>query len=211
MKGFRVFPVLLLGLCCTATAQTSIYRDKPNSYVATNLMFTNIDGGAVSQTQGGLSVRMGGMLDENFGVEARFGRGLWHETQYFPTGDRIQLDVDHVAGLYGVARLPFSVPFVQPPVIDRMFVHALAGLADVQLRHERNVCSPICGPTRVRRSSALNFSWGLGMGVEIKLPETSQPTQMMPQRLGLSLEYMNYSGFNDADVSGIEVGLMMFF
>jgi hypothetical protein len=92
-----------------------------------------------------------------------------------------------------------------------MFVHALAGLADVQLRHERNVCSPICGPTRVRRSSALNFSWGLGMGVEIKLPETSQPTQMMPQRLGLSLEYMNYSGFNDADVSGIEVGLMMFF
>lgn len=211
MKIVQILSALLLGLCSAAMADTSVYRDKPNSYVATNLMFTNIDDGAVDQTQGGLSVRMGGMLDENFGAEVRFGRSLWHETQRFPTGDRIQADVDHVAGLYGVVRLPFRMPFVQLPVVDRLFVHALAGLADVQLRYEQNLCLAGCGPTRVRRSSELDFSWGMGMGVEIKLPKTNLPVVNMPERLGLSLEYMNYSGFNNIDVSGIEAGVMMFF
>lgn len=211
MKGFRVFPALLLGLCCTATAEMSVYRDKPNSYVATNLMFTNIDGGAVDQTQGGFSVRMGGMLDENFGAEVRFGRGLWHETQRFPSGARVQADVDHIAGIYGVARLPFAVPFVQLPVVDRLFVHALAGVADVQLRHEQNICLAGCGRTMVRRSSALDFSWGVGLGMEIDMPKTNLPVFNLPQRVGLSLEYMDYSGFNDVDLSGIEAGIMMFF
>ena len=211
MRGSHFFPVLLLGLCSAANAEIAVYRDAPNSYVAANIMITTVEGGQVDQNQGGFSVRMGGMLDENFGAEVRLGRGLWHETQRLPGDIRLQVDVDHIAGVYAVGRLPFAVPVVELPLVDRLFVHALAGVADVQLRAEQDFCVGGCGGTKVTRKSVLDFSWGVGFGAELKLPKIELPVLNMPRRVGLSLEYMNYSGFDDVDVSGIEAGVMVFF
>jgi hypothetical protein len=211
MRGSHFFPVLLLGLCSAATAEIAVYRDAPNSYVAANIMMTTVEGGQVDQSQGGFSFRLGGMIDENFGAEVRLGRGLWHETQRLPGDVRLQIDVDHVAGLYGTARLPFNVPLIDVPLVDKLFVHALAGVADIQLRAQQDICVGGCRGTTVTRESALDFSWGLGVGAELKLPKIELPVMNMPRRVGLSLEYMDYSGFDDVDVSGIEAGVMVFF
>ncbi|MCC1496062.1 outer membrane beta-barrel protein [Alcanivorax sp. 1008] len=211
MRGYHIFPVLLVGLCSAATAEIAVYRDAPNSYVATNIMMTNVQGGQVDQSQGGFSVRMGGMVDQNFGAEVRLARGLWHETQRLPGSVRLQIDVDHIAGVYAVGRLPFDVPLVELPLVDRLFVHALAGVADVRLRAEQDICIGGCGSTTVTRRSNLDFSWGLGIGAELKLPKVELPVLNMPRRVGLSLEYMNYQGWKDVDVTGIEAGVMVFF
>lgn len=211
MRGSHIFPVLLLGLCSAATAEIAVYRDAPNSYVAANIMMTTVDGGPIDQNQGGLTVRMGGMLDENFGAEVRLGRGLWHETQRLPGAVRLQVDVDHIAGVYAVGRLPFAVPLVELPLVDRLFVHALAGVADVQLRAEQDICVGTCGATTVTRESTTDFSWGVGIGAELKLPRVELPVLNTPRRIGLSLEYMTYGGWKDVDVSGIEAGVMVFF
>ena len=150
------------------------------------------------------------MVDPHFGAEVRLGRGFWHETQRAP-GIRVQIDVDHVAGVYGTGRLPFDVPFVELPLVDKLFVHALVGVADVQLRTETDICAPVCNNTSVDRDSITGLSWGVGMGMELKLPKIELPVLNSPRRIGLSLEYMDYGGKDSIDVSGIEAGLMVFF
>src|SRR5690606_30534154 len=117
----------------------------------------------LDQTPGGFLFRLGGMVDRHFGAEVRLGRSLWHETQRFP-GSRVQIDVDHIAGVYGTARLPFNVPLIDVPLVDKLFVHVLAGVADVQLRGEYDVCAGGCGATQLRRDAATDLSWGVGMG-----------------------------------------------
>ncbi len=211
MRGFRIFPAaLLLALSPAALAEVAVYRDAPISYVGANIMTLNVDGGVLDQTAGGFLFRLGGMIDPYFGAEVRLGRGFWHETQRFP-GSRVQVDVDHVAGVYGTARLPFDVPLIELPLVDKLFVHALVGVADVQLRTETDICAGGCGATRVDHDSSTDMSWGVGMGMELKLPKIELPVFNSPRRIGLSLEYMNYGGKNDIDLSGVEAGLMVFF
>lgn len=211
MRGSRIFPaVLLLALSPAALAEIAVYRDAPTSYVGANIMMPNVKGAGLDQVPGGFLFRLGGMVDPHFGAEVRLGRGFWHETQRAP-GTRVQIDVDHIAGVYGTARLPFDVPLVELPLVDKLFVHALVGVADVQLRTETDTCAGGCGATRVDHDSATDMSWGVGMGMELKLPKIELPVFNSPRRIGLSLEYMNYGGKNDIDVSGIEAGLMVFF
>lgn len=211
MRGFRTFPAaLLLALSPAALADIAVYRDAPTSYVGANIMTLNVDGDVLDQTAGGFLFRLGGMIDPHFGAEVRLGRGFWHETQRFP-GTRIQVDVDHVAGVYGTARLPFDVPLIELPLVDKLFVHALLGVADVQLRTETDICAGGCGATQVDHDSATDLSWGVGMGMELKLPKIELPVFNSPRRIGLSLEYMNYGGKDEIDLTGVEAGLMVFF
>lgn len=210
MRGFRIFlAALLLALSPAALAEIAVYRDAPVSYVGANIMTLNVDGDVLDQTAGGFLFRLGGMIDPHFGAEVRLARGFWHETQRFP-GTRVQVDVDHVAGLYGSARLPFDVPLIELPLVDKLFVHALLGVADVQLRSEINTCAVGC-TTQVSHDSATDLSWGVGMGMELKLPKIELPVLNSPRRIGLSLEYMNYGAKYDIDLTGVEAGLMVFF
>lgn len=211
MRGLRIVPALALLLGGPALADIAVYRDAPVSYVGANILTLNAEGPAFDQTPGGFLFRLGGMVDPNFGAEVRIGRGLWHETERAGVA-RLQLDVDHVAGVYGTGRLPFDVPLVELPLVDKLFVHGLVGIADVQLRTEADICgNPGCGGTRITRANSTDLSWGVGLGMELALPRIELPVLNSPRRMGLSLEYMNYGGKNDVDLTGIEAGLMIFF
>jgi hypothetical protein len=210
MRGFRFFPALLLVLTSAAAADIAVYRDAPNSYVGANIMTLNVQGTDLDQTPGGFLFRLGGMVDPHFGAELRLGRGFWHETERVP-GSRLQVDVDHIIGVYGTGRLPFDVPLIELPLVDKLFVHALVGIADVQLRSESDTCAGGCRATRVRHDAATDLSWGVGLGMELALPKIELPVFNSPRRIGLSLEYMNYGAKYDIDLTGVEAGIMVFF
>jgi hypothetical protein len=210
MRVCRFLPVLMLALAVPATADIAFYRDQPKSYVASNIFMLEVDGAGIDQTPGGVLFRLGGMVDRHFGAEVRLGRGLWHESQPQDDDSRLKISVDHVVGVYGTARLPFDVPLITLPLVDKLFVHALVGAADVQLRSELTQCDPDCS-RQVQHNGRTDLSWGVGMGMELALPKIELPLFDAPRRIGLSLEYMHYGSKYDVDLNAIEAGVMVFF
>jgi hypothetical protein len=210
MRAFRFLPALLLVMSGGVAADIAVYRDAANSYVGANIALISVEANTVDQTPGGFVFRLGGMVDKHWGAEVRLGRTFWHEVEYTPGGGSRQVDIDHVIGVYGTGRLPFNVPFIEVPLVDKLFVQAMAGVADVQLRSRTVSCTPDCTRT-YRRNDATDLSWGVGMGMELALPKIELPVFNAPRRIGLSLEYMNYGGKYDVDFTGIEAGLMVFF
>lgn len=197
-------PVLAEDKAPLEKERVAVYREQPESYAGLGLFASSIESSGISQNPGGLHVRMGGMLDPNWGAEVRLGRGVWHESDRTAT-TRIQLDVDYLAGAYLTSRWPFPVPFVELPLVQRMFFQAHVGAAAVQIKSRTEVCTPVCVRSESRNRQS-DISWGAGLGLEVKIPR-------MPNRVGLSLEYMDYGEIYDDDigVSAVEAGFHILF
>lgn len=217
MRGFLVAAITALAvtpalLSTAASAATdadqaakpdkvAIYRESPDTYVGLGLIGTKIEDGPLDQAPGGLHIRAGGMLDPNWGVEVRMARGFWHERQKI--GDaRVQIDIDYLAGFYLTRRWDFAVPMVEIPMVKGLFVQAQAGVATAQIKTETEACATC--PTSVVRDDRTDLSWGLGVGLNVRVP-------VLPNRVNLSLEYMDYGDKDDVEVSAVEAGFQVFF
>lgn len=212
MWGVRIASALLATAACQPVlAQdkaplepepVAVYRERPSSYAGLGLFSSTVETPATSQKPGGLHVRMGGMLDEHWGAEVRLARGFWHETDRLGNS-KVQHDVDYLAGAYLTSRWAFAVPLVELPMVQRMFLQGHLGVADARIRSETETCTPAC-IDRVTRNDRTDLSWGVGVGLEVKLPS-------VPNQIGLSLEYMDYGDKYDVEVSAIEAGFQVFF
>ncbi|MBQ0753952.1 MAG: outer membrane beta-barrel protein [Gammaproteobacteria bacterium] len=209
IAALAVAPVLMPTIAKAATAadqvaepdKVAIYRESPDTYVGLGLISTQIEGGVLDQAPGGLHIRAGGMLDPNWGVEVRLARGFWHERQ--KVGDaRVQIDIDHLAGFYLTRRWDFAVPVIEIPMVKGMFVQAQAGVAAAQIKVEVDSCATCRGG--VDRNDRTDLSWGLGIGLNVRVPT-------LPNRVNLSLEYMDYGDKDDIEISAIEAGFQVFF
>lgn len=212
MWGVRIASALLATAACQPVlAQdkaplepepVAVYRERPSSYAGLGLFSSTVETPATSQKPGGLHVRMGGMLDEHWGAEVRLARGFWHETDRLGNS-KVQHDVDYLAGAYLTSRWAFAVPLVELPMVQRMFLQGHLGVADARIRSETETCTPAC-IDRVTRNDRTDLSWGVGVGLEVKLPS-------VPNQIGLSLEYMDYGDKYDVEISAIEAGFQVFF
>ena len=181
--------------------RVSIYRESPKSYAGLGLFASAVDNGAgLNQSPGGLHIRMGGMIDPHWGAEVRLARGFWHESNVIG-GTKVQLDIDHIAGAYLTTRWPFAVPLVRIPGIERMFFEAHAGLASVQLRAIAEIPN---SHDPVSRHERTDMSWGAGLGVEVHVPKVDN-------KIGLSLEYMDYGSKDNLSINAVEAGFQVFF
>lgn len=181
--------------------KVAIYRESPDTYAGLGLISTQVEGGSLDQAPGGLHIRAGGMLDPNWGVEVRLARGFWHERQKI--GDaRVQIDIDHLAGFYLHRRWDFAVPMIDIPMVNGMFVQAQAGLATAQIKTETESCATC--RSDVERNDRTDLSWGLGVGLNVRVPA-------LPNRVNLSLEYMDYGDKYDLEISAVEAGFQVFF
>jgi len=88
-------------------------------------------------------------------------------------------------------------------LIERgMFVQAQAGVAAAQIKTETESCATCSGG--VDRNDRTDLSWGLGVGLNVRVPA-------MPNRVNLSLEYMDYGDKYDLEISAVEAGFQVFF
>lgn len=211
MRGLRMSKLsLCLTMLVVASAQAaenepsrvSFYREVPHSYAGIGLFSASVERDPLDQAPGGLHVRLGGMVDEHWGVEARLARGVWHESQRLGAG-RVQVDVSHLAGLYLTSRWAFGIPVIEIPAVPRMFVQAQAGLVDIGLKSEFESCTPLCSTTE-QRDNHNDFSWGLGIGLEARVPQVQYP-------VGLSLEYFDHGEQNKIEITTVEAGIQFFF
>lgn len=212
MRGLRMLKLSLFWLATAAASaqaaetqpdRVAFYREVPHSYAGIGLFSASVERDPLDQAPGGLHVRLGGMVDEHWGVEARLARGIWHETQRFGTSGRVQVDVSHLAGVYLTSRWAFGIPLVEIPAVPRMFVQAQAGLVDIGLKSELESCTPLC-TTVERRDNHNDFSWGLGVGLEARVPQVQYP-------VGLSLEYFNHGEQDQIEITTVEAGVQFFF
>lgn len=220
MRGFlaaaivalAVVPVMVLLPVTAAAADQSaepdkvaIYRESPDTYAGLGLISTQVEGGSLDQAPGGIHIRAGGMLDPNWGVEVRLARGFWHERQKIGNA-RVQMDIDHLAGIYLNRRWDFAVPLIEIPMVKGMFVQAQAGLATAQIKTDTKSCGTCLGgiDRGVDRNDRTDLSWGLGVGLNVRVPA-------MPNRVNLSLEYMDYGDKYDLEISAVEAGFQVFF
>ncbi len=185
-------------------AKVAIHRESTNSYAGLGLVSTVVESDPINQSPGGFHVRLGGMMDRHWGAEVRLAAGAWHERDRISPTRKVSVDLDYLAGLYLTSRWDFAVPFVEVPMVDRMFVQGHAGIASVQLNVEEEVCAPLC-TTSNDSSERTDLSWGAGIGLETRI------RQIYPNKIGLSLEYMNYGSKDDVDISAIEAGFQLFF
>lgn len=184
-----------------ASDKVAIYRESPDTYVGLGLISTQFEGVGLDQSPGGLHIRAGGMLDPNWGVEVRLARGFWHEREKIGNA-RVQLDIDHLAGFYLTRRWDFAVPLVEIPLVKGLFVQTQAGVATAQMKTEIEICAS-CSAI-VEREERTDLSWGLGIGLNVRVPS-------IPNRVNLSLEYMDYGDKDDVEISAIEAGFQVFF
>jgi len=182
----------------------SVHRENTHSYAGLGLVSTTVESAPLNQSPGGFHVRLGGMLDRHWGAEVRLAAGAWHERDQITPTRKFTVDLDYLAGLYLTSRWDFAVPFVEVPMVDRMFVQGHAGIASVQLDIEEEVCAPTCS-TSSDSTERSELSWGVGLGLETRI------RQIYPNKIGLSLEYMNYGDKDDIEISAIEAGFQLFF
>ena len=168
----------------------------------------------VEQSPGGLGVRLGGMLDRTWGIEARLAGGLWHEVDRqtrFPVRGKLQMDVDHVAGVYATGKWRYQLPFIdRPPLVEHFFLQARAGMAHAQVKASGALCTGlVCAENSERRDSG-GFSWGAGFGVRLEIPNLMD--RLRPLRhVGLTLDYTDYGDVAGVDLSAAEASVLFFF
>lgn len=211
MWGVRVVLAALAAAALPALAQeqaplepekVSVYRESASSYAGVGLFSATVDDGTLDQRPGGLHVRMGGMVDPNWGAEVRLAAGLWHEWDRVGPS-KVRVDVDYLAGVYLTSRYAFEIPYIELPLVQRMFVQGHVGVAGARVSSLTETCAPAC-IDREAREDRVDLSWGVGVGLEVKVPK-------VPNRVGLSLEYMDYGDKDDIEISTVEGGIQLFF
>ena len=195
-------PVLAVDKAPAEPERVAIYKESPMSYAGLGLVSANIETDSLKQSPGGIHVRMGGLIDKHWGVEVRAARGFWHERDQLGN-QKIQYDIDNLFGAYLTSRWAYNVPLISIPMVDKMFVQANAGAAQVALDTTIQTCTTSC-VERTSHNDNASVSWGVGVGLEVRVPQ-------VPNKIGLSLEYMDYGSKYDVDVNTIEAGFQVFF
>lgn len=226
----RLVAGLLVAAASVASADqgVAVFKEEKLSYfgLTTNVFAVDTDvasadlglglnpAGKISQSPGGLGVRMGGMLDRNWGVEARLAGGLWHEVDRqtaFPVRGKLQMDVDHVAGLYATGKWRYQLPFIErPPLVEHFFFQARAGMAHAQVKAAGELCTGLVCVENSERSDSGGFSWGAGFGVRLEIPNLMDRLREL-RHVGLTLEYTDYGDVAGVDLSATEASLLFFF
>lgn len=202
MKSIRGLAVLVLLPAVAWSADeeqtVSIYQDKPRSYVGANLVYGSLDFDNRDETinPGGVAVRMGGMANDHFGLEARFGTGVGKTTERPVPASRYKVDysLDHIGGVYVTAR----APLLDLPRVGRVYTQGYLGIGTEQFKTVTRVCNPDCR-SDTERYDETGPSWGVALGLRPR-PEVS-----------LAVEYMRYVSKDEIEVSGLEAGIMYHF
>ena len=201
------YGILFLGLLLASASQAdgvAHYQDQRFGYVAGNLIHFNLDYDSREVTPTGLAVRLGGMVDEHWGVELRAGTGPSGDTwRSGNNASKVEYTVDHVAALLGTGKWSFESP-VSLSVLDRhvdnFFVQGFAGVADVKIKNIRRRCNATtCRRDDTDRNDDTSLAFGAAVGVRTAY------------NIGLSLQYMQYVDKDYITVTGIEGGLEWYF
>lgn len=176
----------------------SVYQDKPRSYVGANLVYASLDFDRSDDTinPGALAVRLGGMANDHFGLEARFGAGVGKTTERPrpDSRDKIDYSLDYIGGLYFTAR----APLLDFPGAGKVYTQGYLGFGTEQIETVTRLCDPRCSSTTARNDET-GPSWGIALGLR------PQP------ELSLALEYMRYVSTDAIEVSGLEAGIQYHF
>ena len=202
MKSIPGLVVLLLVPVAAWSADedqtVSIYQDKPRSYVGANLIYGSLDFDSRDDTirPAAVAVRMGGMANDHFGLEARFGTGVGKTTERPIPDSRFKVDysLDHLGGVYFTAR----APLLDLPRVGKIYTQGYLGVGTEQFKRVRRSCNPDCR-SDTERYDETGPSWGLGLGLRPR-PEVS-----------LAVEYMQYVSKDAIEVSGLEAGILYHF
>ena len=191
-----------LFLCPPLWAQPiAHYHDQRNTYAGLSAMMFTVDYGQGNKvTPGGVGFRLGGMLDEHWGMEVRAAVGPIKSSRDLASGSRNYADVtlDHAAALLLTGRLPFRSPVALPMVKD-LFVQGFAGIGNAQVKADRHWCNSVRCHSDVDRNNDTTLAWGVGAGVRTDF------------NLGLTLQYMHYISQSYIDISGLEAGIEWYF
>ncbi|MCG8438742.1 MAG: outer membrane beta-barrel protein [Pseudomonadales bacterium] len=175
------------------------YQDQRYGYVAGNLMHLNLDYDSRELTPTGLGVRLGGMIDEHWGVELRVGAGPSADTYRSETSrNKVDYTVDHVGALLATGKWSFAAP-VMKQQIDSFFVQGYAGIADVKIKTVRRRCNAVACDDDTDRNDDTSLAFGAALGLRTAY------------NIGLSLQYMQYVDKDYITVTGVEGGLEWYF
>ena len=122
--------------------------------------------------------RYGKFTSDNFAIEGRLGFGLSDDTQNI-IGIDVDLEIDHILGVYGAFYHGTSSPTIRP--------YGILGITQVEFTQS----APGFGSVSDDDS---DFSFGLGIDFEIG------------GNIVINLEYMDYGEFGGADVTAIAIG-----
>lgn len=199
VRGLLGLLILAPTVVYAADQQISVYRDKPRSYIAANLVNASLDfsNGGDTLNTGAISVRMGGMAGDHFGMETRLGPGVGKTTERVSSGNtRVKTDysLDHIGGVYFTARRAL----LDFPSVGKLFVQGYLGVGTEQIKTVRRVCNPDCSAD-TERNDETGPSYGATMGFRVG-PE-----------LSVVAEYMRYVSKDAIEVSGLEAGIQYHF
>lgn len=184
----------------SAEPAVNIYRDAPRSYVGANLVYGTLefDNAEEDFHPGAIMVRLGGMANDYFGMEARFGTGVGKTTfreSAGGTSTKVDFSVDYLGGVYFTAR----APLLSLPLVGDFYTQGYLGLGAEQIKSETRVCNATSCRSDTERNDESDVSFGAALGVRPRAD------------LSLGLEYMQYASKNGIEVSTLEAGIMYHF
>ncbi len=181
------------------SSRVAHFQDSRYGYAAANLMQFNLDYNRYETTPSGLALRLGGMIDENWGVELRLGTGPSPDTRRAQNSrNKVDYTVDHVGALLATGKWSFDSPVAKQQV-DSFFVQGFAGIADVKVKTEARRCNALGCSSDVERDDDTSLAFGAAIGLRTVWD------------IGLSLQYMQYVDKEYITVTGIEGGLEWYF
>ncbi len=175
------------------------FQDSRYGYAAANLMHLNLDYDNRELTPTGLGLRLGGMVDENWGVELRLAAAPSGDTYRSDTSrNKVDYTVDHVGALLATGKWSLDAPVLKQH-LDSLFVQGFAGVADVKVKTVvRRRCNTVCD-SDTRRNDDTSLAFGAALGLRTRY------------NIGLSLQYMQYVDKDYITVTGVEGGLEWYF
>ena len=185
------------------TDRVAHFQDSRYGYAAANLLHFNLDYDDYELTPSGLALRLGGMVDENWGVELRVGTGPSGDTRRSETSRyKVDYTVDHVGALLATGKWSFDSPLKLAGLdayLDSFFVQGFAGVADVKVKTVTRRCNALRCRSDTDRNDDTSLAFGAAIGMRTAWD------------IGLSLQYMQYVDKDYITVSGIEGGLEWYF
>lgn len=181
------------------TQRVAHFQDSRYGYAAANLMHFNLDYDDYELTPTGLGLRLGGMVDDYWGVELRLATGPSPDTRRLEnTPYKVDYTVDHVGALLATGKWSLPSPLVKQHV-ESLYVQGFAGIADVKVKTETRRCTALGCRTTQDRNDDTSLAFGAAVGLRTTY------------NIGLSLQYMQYVDKDYITVTGIEGGLEWYF
>lgn len=179
------------------------FQDSRYGYAAASLMHFNLDYDEYELTPSGLGLRLGGMVDENWGVELRLATGPSPDTRRTETRRyKVDYTVEHVGALLATGKWSFQSPVTLPgldPYLDSFFVQGFAGVADVKVKTETRRCNALGCRTDTDRNDDTSLALGAAVGLRTAW------------NIGMALQYMQYVDKDYITVTAVEGSLEWYF